>query len=169
MRKLLGISLLTALVLVATERPAHAWINCKWSVGFNWQWQSGGNNLLWGLFRNGQVPGPWGDGVIPGYCSGPAPAPAYPYAPPLAGPAPAPVVPHAPPAAHPVANPVQQAWQFNTVPNWTPGQNVYQAASQQPSYQPAPAYNYAGYGYGGYDYYGGGGGYANVPSYWYGR
>jgi len=180
MKKLLGISLLAGLAVLATERPVQAWCNSKFSIGLNWHFQSGGNNFLWGLYRNGQVPGPWGDGLIPGPCAGPAPA--YPYA------APAPVaeafpfygnmnnpaVPAAPavnPA--PARNPGTQAWQFGTIPNWYPGQEVYQAVNYQPGYAapnygtPSSNYGYPGYG-GGYDYYSG---YnqGNVPSYWYGR
>ncbi len=49
---------LTALALAAMSfEPASAWINFKFGVGLNWNWQSGGNNTLWGLFRNGQPPG----------------------------------------------------------------------------------------------------------------
>jgi len=58
MKKLLLGGIAALAVVVATERPASAWINSKFSVGLNWHWQSGGNNLLWGLFRNGQPPGP---------------------------------------------------------------------------------------------------------------
>jgi hypothetical protein len=40
-----------------TAQPASAWINSKFGVGLNWDWQSGGNNLLWGVWRGGQPPG----------------------------------------------------------------------------------------------------------------
>jgi hypothetical protein len=178
MKKILGLSLLAAFVFLATERPAQAWIDCKWSVGLNWHWQSGGNNLLWGLYRNGQVPGPWGDGLIPGlqpappngpvpYC-GPGPyggaAPAGPDAYPYYG---APPAPNAAPPAVPAARTSgQQAWHFGTIPNWSAPQNGYQQTGyyQNPaSYY--PNYNYSGYDYSGYNYPG----YYGVPSYWYGQ
>src|SRR5687767_14722387 len=54
MQRLLGISLLTALVFAATERPAQAWVNSRFSIGLNWSFQSGGNSAFWGLWRNGQ-------------------------------------------------------------------------------------------------------------------
>src|SRR5262249_55436505 len=53
-----GALALTAVVAAAPEAPA--WINFKFGAGVNWSWQSGGNNFLWGLFRNGQPPGPDG-------------------------------------------------------------------------------------------------------------
>lgn len=76
MKKLLTLSVLTLGVLAATERPAQAWVNMKFGVGLNWQLQSGGNNFLWGMFRNGQVPGPeayqpGGPYTQPGYQQGP--------------------------------------------------------------------------------------------------
>jgi len=76
MKKLLSLSVLTLGVFVLTERPAQAWVNMKFGVGLNWHLQSGGNNVLWGLFRNGQVPGPetfqqGGPMTPPGYQQGP--------------------------------------------------------------------------------------------------
>jgi hypothetical protein len=58
MKKVLLGGIAALAVVLATDRPASAWINSKFSVGLNWAYQSGGNNLLWGLFRNGQPPGP---------------------------------------------------------------------------------------------------------------
>lgn len=58
MRHLLTAGLLAVAALVATPRPADAWINAKFSAGVNWHWQSGNNSLLWGLFHDGQTPGP---------------------------------------------------------------------------------------------------------------
>lgn len=50
---------LLALALAAlADQPASAWVNSKFGIGLNWNWQSGGNNFLWGFFRNGQPPGP---------------------------------------------------------------------------------------------------------------
>ena len=58
MRKisLLGSFALLLLTLSLQER-AHSWINFKFGAGINWNYQSGGNNTLWGFFRNGQPPG----------------------------------------------------------------------------------------------------------------
>ena len=58
MKKIVSLGLLAACALVVSERPAHAWVNSKFSVGLSWHLQSGNNNFLWGLWRNGQVPGP---------------------------------------------------------------------------------------------------------------
>ena len=64
MRHLLTAGLLAVAALVTTARPADAWINAKFSAGVNWHWQSGNNSLLWGLFHDGQTPGPdFGGGV----------------------------------------------------------------------------------------------------------
>jgi hypothetical protein len=58
MKKILSIGLLTLCALALGEREAHAWVNSKFSIGLNWHLQSGNNNILWGAWRNGQVPGP---------------------------------------------------------------------------------------------------------------
>jgi len=58
MKKILPISLLTLCFAATSYDQASAWINSRFGVGFNWSWQSGGNNLLWGLFRDGQPPAP---------------------------------------------------------------------------------------------------------------
>ncbi len=49
---------LALLVSACVIEPAHAWLNWKVGAGVNWSRQSGGNNLLWGAFRNGQPPAP---------------------------------------------------------------------------------------------------------------
>lgn len=76
MKKLLSIGLLTLCALAITERRADAWLNAKFSVGLNWQIQSGNNNILWGVFKNGQVPGPEAFGGGP-MQFGPALSPMY--------------------------------------------------------------------------------------------
>ena len=70
MKKFLVLGLTALGLALVTDRPADAWINSKFSVGFNWHWQSGGNSLLWGAFRNSQPPGP-DHGGGPGYGYGP--------------------------------------------------------------------------------------------------
>lgn len=68
MKRLLSIGLLAVCVLAVSERPAQAWVNAKFSIGLNWHLQSANNNFFWGLYKNGQVPGPeaFGAGGYPG-------------------------------------------------------------------------------------------------------
>ena len=68
MKKLLSLGFLTLCAALATERPADAWINSKFSIGLNWHFQSANNSYLWGLIRHGQNPpnGPY-DGGYGGY------------------------------------------------------------------------------------------------------
>lgn len=157
MKKLLGITFLTALAIVATERPAQAWINSKFSIGLNWHYQSGGNCLFWGLWRNGQVPGPWGDGMY----YGPINWPSCGFGGPYGGGAAYPDFGGAPagdPSFHAgVPNP-------NAAPATTTVQNAGQGYQHTSGYQ--PGYYYPGYDYTGYY---GNAGYYGVPSYWYGR
>jgi hypothetical protein len=58
MKKFLIAGALALIVAGFSQQPASAWINCHFGIGFNWNWQSGGNNLLWGVFRNGQPGAP---------------------------------------------------------------------------------------------------------------
>jgi len=58
MKKILVLGALALSTGLLSEQPASAWVNAKFGVGLNWSWQSGGNNFPWGLFRNGQPPGP---------------------------------------------------------------------------------------------------------------
>jgi hypothetical protein len=64
MKKVMILSALALAAVLATTQPASAWHNIKFGAGVNLHWQSGDNNLLWGVFRNGQIPHPAG---IPGY------------------------------------------------------------------------------------------------------
>src|ERR1051325_726534 len=68
MKKILSMGLLTVCALMVAEQRAHAWVNGKFSIGLNWQVQSANNSILWGVFKNGQVPGPEAFGM-PG-CGG---------------------------------------------------------------------------------------------------
>ena len=72
MKKFLAMGVLALLAAAFSQQNASAWINAKFGVGLNWGWQAGGNNLLWGVFRNGQTPAP----ILP---HGPAPGPAFDY------------------------------------------------------------------------------------------
>ncbi len=58
MRKLFTMSVLALTLVLVSSQQASAWSNIKFGVGMNFHWQTGDNNLLWGVFRNGQIPGP---------------------------------------------------------------------------------------------------------------
>ena len=75
---------LLALSICAVSTPqSHAWLNWKFGIGANFGYQSGGNNTLWGLFRNGQPPGPGVDPCCPSCPMGPyAPRPGMALPPP---------------------------------------------------------------------------------------
>lgn len=94
-RKTFGWVAVAALVLGAAA-PAQAWVNASFGVGIGFSYQSGGNSLPWGAWRNGPMPGhyaPYGygghhgwhgwhqgwhaPGLYTGGYSGYAPAPAY--------------------------------------------------------------------------------------------
>src|SRR5437660_814339 len=108
MKKVLSIGLLTLCALAISERPAHAWVNAKFSVGLNWALQSGNNNILWGVFKNGQVPGPEAFGGGGPFQYGPFMPPAGQTAPfPFFGNAPG----QMPPAAQPTTAPSPQTAQ----------------------------------------------------------
>src|SRR6516162_1554493 len=73
MKKILVLGALALSIGLLSEQHASAWVNAKFGVGLNWNWQSGGNNFLWGFFRNGQPPGPdccYPRGGYPGYPGG---------------------------------------------------------------------------------------------------
>ena len=58
MKKFLTTGILALTLAALSTQDAPAWLNWKFGVGMNMGWQSGGNNTLWGLFRNGQPPAP---------------------------------------------------------------------------------------------------------------
>src|SRR5207249_4449700 len=132
---------------------ADAWMNAKFSIGLNWQIQSANNNFLWGLWKNGQVPGPEAFGG--GYGHVPYGAPSGGYFP-YFGSAPQPT-----PQSYPTQTvaPPQAAMQpqsYNAMPqnySYNPYQSVsYQSGSYYPNYY-NPTYS---------PYYG-----QQVPYYWY--
>jgi hypothetical protein len=75
MKKFLTMGALALTLAAICVAPAPAWLNWKFGIGLNLGWQSGGNNTLWGLFRNGQPPGPECGGGLGG-CPLP-PGPGY--------------------------------------------------------------------------------------------
>lgn len=69
MKKIILLGALALGVMATMQEPASAWLNFKFGAGINWAWQSGGNNVLWGFFRNGQPPG-FGPQFDPSACTG---------------------------------------------------------------------------------------------------
>lgn len=128
MKKIIFAGLLAISAIAFSQQQASAWVNTRFSVGLNWEMQSGGNNLLWGAWRNGQPPGPeafGGGGGGFGYGQGfGAPMP-YPYGhgfgPAPQGPAPMPVGTGEPPIAGSFSNPFQYATYSRPVYYYVPG------------------------------------------------
>jgi hypothetical protein len=58
MKKIVFAGLVALSVMAISHQQASAWVNTKFGVGLNWEAQSGGNQFLWGAWRNGQPPGP---------------------------------------------------------------------------------------------------------------
>ncbi len=58
MKKILAIGILAISAIACSQHQASAWVNSRFGVGLNWDVQSGGNNFMWGVYRNGQPPGP---------------------------------------------------------------------------------------------------------------
>lgn len=166
MKKLLTAGIIAMALVVSTQQQASAW--CKWnfSAGVSLSYEGGNNNLMWGLLRNGQVPGYPTDvyqghyamqnfvpntafpgyGAAPGYGGYPAmDGGAIPYPQPLPAPTPTPA-------------PKAETTQAIYYSNMNQQQSGYYQYPQMNYYQ-APAYGYSPYGYGSYQ----------VPSYWYGN
>ncbi len=61
MKKFLAMGALALAVAAIPQHQAKAWHNSSFSFGMNWSHSCGGNNLLWGLYRNGQP----GEGDLP--------------------------------------------------------------------------------------------------------
>lgn len=77
MKKFLALGALALSVAVLSNQQASAWTNIKFGVGLNLNWQAGGNNFAWGLFRNGQPPCSESCGSVPSPC--PCPQGGYGY------------------------------------------------------------------------------------------
>lgn len=63
MKKFLSLSIVAVALVAVAQQEASAWSNIKFGAGVNMSWQTGDNTLLWGLFRNGQIPPPPGFGA----------------------------------------------------------------------------------------------------------
>jgi hypothetical protein len=160
MKKLLSMGLLTLCALTVSQQKAQAWVNAKFSVGLNWQLQSGNNNWLWGAWKNGQVPGPeaFGQGPVgPGmYAPGGMSQPAgqFPYFGAQPNPQPMPQAQSYFPETAPPAL-AQNAYNQAAPYYYSPYQTVsYQNAGgyYQPNYYSYPTYPQT---------------YGQVPYYWY--
>jgi hypothetical protein len=145
MKKIVFAGLIAIGAMALAQQQASAWVNSKFGIGLNWERQAGGNNFLWGAYRNGQPPGPEafnGPGFAPA-----APMPYYGpqhhgYAPMMPAPAPT----FAPP-------PVKTA---TAEPPYSGGYaSPFQFATYaRPVYsQPEPTYYYPSYYYPSYYYY----------------
>jgi hypothetical protein len=155
MKKLLVMGVLGLSLALITEDKASAWVNAKFGVGLNWSWQSGGNNFLWGAFRNGQPPGP--DVAYPGQHPGFQQAP---FNPQHYGPQDFQYFGGAQPRnGNPAAQPAPTAPTAQQNVSWY-GSSLYQPVSYSPANYPNSMYNYPTQSY--YGSY-------QVPSYWYGR
>ena len=153
MKKLLSMGLLTLCALALTERQADAWVNSKFSIGLNWHLQSANNQVLWGAWRNGQVPGPEAFGHPGGgpLQFGPGGAPAY--MPPATGfqwygANPQAFSPGAP-AGYPQETAPPPTMAMNGQQAYYPSQqgyyNPYQTVSYQPGGYYSPSYFYPSY------------------------
>ena len=143
MKKFITMGMLALAVAAVCSAPAPAWLNWRFGIGLNFGWQSGGNNTLWGLFRNGQPPGPdCGFGGCGGGC--PLPGSSL-FGPPGFAPPPGVGLPPNPTGADAGAptRAIPQSFQSSQQSQW----NNYTAGYRYPYY---PYQNY-GYNYG-YNY-----------------
>jgi|SRR5581483_7334526 len=121
MKKFLLMGVLALSVAVLSQQQASAWINFRTGACINLGFQSGGNNWLWGAYRNGQPPAGVG-------CPAPYGHSEFGFDPN----APAPSAPLPRPAGD------TQTWNYS--------QSPFQPASYRaPVYYPMPSYYY-GYG-----------------------
>lgn len=127
MKKFLIMGFLAVVGLALAQQQASAWVNCKFGVGLNWQFQSGGNSCFWGAFVNGQPPGSdFGQGGFGNF--GPE------------------ILPHGqgdhayymPQGTYPQGAPAQNAWYYTQPPFRT---------VTYPGYYTAPSYYYPVSGY----------------------
>jgi hypothetical protein len=62
MKKIVGFGMLAFCVIAVTQQEASAWIHSNFRAGVNWDWTAANNSILWGCWRDGQVPAPTGFG-----------------------------------------------------------------------------------------------------------
>ncbi|MSU80717.1 MAG: hypothetical protein EXS16_21845 [Gemmataceae bacterium] len=58
MKKILVLGAIAIGMLATSKQEAPAWIKTGFRAGINWDYQSGGNSALWGLWRDGQPASP---------------------------------------------------------------------------------------------------------------
>jgi hypothetical protein len=148
MKKFITMGILALAVAAISTQEAPAWLNWKFGLGMNLGWQSGGNNTLWGLFRNGQPPAPDTCGGGFGYPGG-LPGGGLPPG----GPLPVPQAPHGfypNSSEHGVSGADSSA---ATIPARTQSYGSTPWAAQSVNYQYPYQYPYYGY-YSNYGYYG---------------
>lgn len=61
MKHFFSVAGLALCTMLSSTDPASAWVNVRFNAGVNWQWQSGGNSLGWGLWQS--MPPPMYDGA----------------------------------------------------------------------------------------------------------
>lgn len=73
MKKFVVAGVIAVGLLAVAQQNASAWVNSRFGVGLNWDYQAGGNTLLWGAWRNSQPPGPeyWNSGAYAPRYQGP--------------------------------------------------------------------------------------------------
>lgn len=88
MKKMVVAGLIAVSMMAVSQQQASAWVNSRFSVGLTWDFQSGGNQLLWGAWRNGQPPGPeaFSSGIYQPRYQGPMPGGFGPSGPGMYGP-----------------------------------------------------------------------------------
>src|ERR1051325_4233506 len=57
MKKILLLGLLAIGASALSQQSASAWVNARFGMGLNWDYQSGGNQIAWGLWQNNQPGG----------------------------------------------------------------------------------------------------------------
>jgi hypothetical protein len=128
MKKMLALGVLALTLTLASNQQASAWQNVKFGIGLNFQWSGGGNNWLWGLWRSGDVPSPYGGGYGGGY-GGDFGVPGYPSSESFFF------------GAAPMGSPMMGAPVYAS-PAPTPATTPPAAASTPASYVPATTYAY---------------------------
>lgn len=74
MKKVLAAGLLAIGLIAISQTQASAWTNSRFGIGLNWERQTGGNGFGWGLYHNGQPPGPE---AMPSFYHGQSNFPSY--------------------------------------------------------------------------------------------
>ena len=57
MKKFIVVGLLALGLTAVSQQQASAWYKLNFSIGMNFNWESGNNSYLWGMVNSGQYPG----------------------------------------------------------------------------------------------------------------